>query len=182
MISVIANLPLRFSVIADHIRAISFTIADGQLPSNTGAGYVIRRILRRAVRYYYSSLDYKEPLLYKLIPVIADQFANVFPELKEQESFVARVVREEEEAFMRTLSKGITYFEQHISDLDQRVISGAFAFTLFDTYGFPIDLTLINGEGERIRCGHGRFSEIAYRTENTEVARLLLLIQKIGWL
>ncbi|RYF92879.1 MAG: alanine--tRNA ligase, partial [Chitinophagaceae bacterium] len=134
---------IAFRVIADHIRAISFTIADGQLPSNTGAGYVIRRILRRAVRYYYSSLDYKEPLLYKLIPVIADQFANVFPELKEQESFVARVVREEEEAFMRTLSKGITYFEQHLSDIDSRVISGAFAFTLFDTYGFPIDLTLL---------------------------------------
>lgn len=134
---------IAFRVIADHVRAISFTIADGQLPANTGAGYVIRRILRRAVRYYYSSLDYKEPLLYKLIPVIADQFATVFPELKEQETFVARVVREEEEAFMRTLSKGINYFEQHISDIDTRVISGAFAFALFDTYGFPIDLTLL---------------------------------------
>ncbi|MBL7698454.1 MAG: alanine--tRNA ligase [Chitinophagaceae bacterium] len=134
---------IAFRVIADHVRAIGFTIADGQLPSNTGAGYVIRRILRRAVRYYYSSLEYKESLLHQLIPVIADQFANVFPGLKEQESFVARVVREEEEAFMRTLAKGITYFEEHISDLDSRTISGAFAFTLFDTYGFPIDLTLL---------------------------------------
>ena len=134
---------IAFRVIADHVRAISFTIADGQLPSNTGAGYVIRRILRRAVRYYYSALEYKEPLLHKLIPVIAKQFEYVFPELKEQSDFVSRVIREEEEAFMRTLAKGITYFEEHISDLDSRVISGAFAFTLFDTYGFPIDLTLL---------------------------------------
>ena len=132
-----------FRVLADHIRAIAFTIADGQLPSNTGAGYVIRRILRRAVRYYYSALDYKEPLLHRLLPVIATQFEDVFPELKKQQDFVARVVREEEEAFMRTLAKGISYFEEHISDLNSKLISGSFAFTLFDTYGFPIDLTLL---------------------------------------
>jgi alanyl-tRNA synthetase len=134
---------IAFRVIADHARAIGFTIADGQLPSNTGAGYVIRRILRRAVRYYYSALHYRDPLLYQLIPVIAKQFTHVFPELNQQAEFVTRVVREEEEAFMRTLAKGINYFEEHISDLDSRVISGAFAFTLFDTYGFPIDLTLL---------------------------------------
>ena len=134
---------IAFRVIADHVRAIGFTIADGQLPSNTGAGYVIRRILRRAVRYYYSALDFREPLLHRLIPVIAKQFVHVFPELNEQSEFVSRVVREEEEAFMRTLAKGINYFEEHISDLDSNVISGAFAFTLFDTYGFPIDLTLL---------------------------------------
>jgi alanyl-tRNA synthetase len=132
-----------FRVIADHIRAISFTIADGQLPSNTGAGYVIRRILRRAVRYAYAALDYREPLLHRLVPLIAEQFARVFPELKQQTQFVSRVVKEEEEAFMRTLAKGISYFEEHISDLDSRLISGPFAFTLFDTYGFPIDLTLL---------------------------------------
>jgi alanyl-tRNA synthetase len=132
-----------FRVIADHIRAISFTIADGQLPSNTGAGYVIRRILRRAVRYAYAALDCREPLLYRLVPLIAEQFAGVFPELKQQTQFVSRVVKEEEEAFMRTLAKGISYFEEHISDLDSRLISGPFAFTLFDTYGFPIDLTLL---------------------------------------
>ncbi len=134
---------IAFRVIADHIRAISFTIADGQLPSNTGAGYVIRRILRRAVRYYYSALDYRQPLLYLLVPVIAKQFSNVFPELQSQLEFVTRVVKEEEEAFMRTLAKGISYFEQHISDLESKIISGDFAFTLFDTYGFPIDLTLL---------------------------------------
>src|SRR5947209_5050484 len=87
---------------ADHIRAISFTIADGQLPSNTGAGYVIRRILRRAVRYYYSYHDYKQPLLYQLVPVIAAQFEKVFPELTQQSDFVSRVIKEEEEAFLRT--------------------------------------------------------------------------------
>ncbi len=92
-----------FRVIADHIRAIAFPIADGQLPSNTGAGYVIRRILRRAVRYYFSYLDVKEPLLFKLIPLIADQFKNVFPELEKQKDFVTKVVHEEEQNFLRTL-------------------------------------------------------------------------------
>ena len=89
---------IAFRVIADHIRAISFTIADGQLPSNTGAGYVIRRILRRAVRYYYSYLDYKQPLLHQLLPVIANQFEKVFPELFKQQDFVSKVIKEEEEA------------------------------------------------------------------------------------
>lgn len=102
---------IAFRVLADHIRAISFTIADGQLPSNTGAGYVIRRILRRAVRYYYSYLNYQQPLLHQLLPVIATQFETVFPELKGQESFVAKVIREEEEAFLRTLEKGLRRIE-----------------------------------------------------------------------
>src|SRR5471030_1246312 len=98
-------------VIADHIRAIAFTIADGQLPSNTGAGYVIRRILRRAVRYYYSYLDHKQPLLFKLMPGLAEQFDTVFPELKKQLDFLTKVMKEEEEAFLRTLEKGIDRFE-----------------------------------------------------------------------
>ncbi len=105
-----------FRVIADHIRAIAFTIADGQLPSNTGAGYVIRRILRRAVRYYYSYLDYKQPLLFQLMPLLAKQFEHVFPELEQQVDFVSRVVKEEEEAFLRTLGNGLIrvneYFEK----------------------------------------------------------------------
>ena len=99
-----------FRVLADHIRAISFTIADGQLPSNTGAGYVIRRILRRAVRYYYSYLNYKQPLLFQLVDVIAKQFENVFPELNQQKDFVTKVIKEEEDAFLRTLEKGIKAF------------------------------------------------------------------------
>ncbi len=156
-----------FRVIADHIRAIAFTIADGQLPSNTGAGYVIRRILRRAVRYYYSHLEFKQPLLYQLVPVLSDQFKDVFPELKGQQDFVQKVVKEEEEAFLRTLGNGIRIFENYISGDDRgtpwelqrdmstgpesgysnddrrakKIISGSFAFRLNDTYGFPIDLT-----------------------------------------
>ncbi|MDX2046242.1 MAG: alanine--tRNA ligase [Chitinophagaceae bacterium] len=149
-----------FRVIADHIRAIAFTIADGQLPSNTGAGYVIRRILRRAVRYYYSYLDYKQPLIYQLMPVLAEQFKNVFPELHLQADFVSKVVKEEEEAFLRTVAKGILAFyqyrdekiniyhgqtrmelEKYRKDIEKNIVAGEFAFELFDTYGFPIDLT-----------------------------------------
>ncbi len=127
-----------FRVIADHIRAISFTIADGQLPSNTGAGYVIRRILRRAVRYYYSYLDYKQPLLAQLVPVLAKQFETVFPELQQQVDFVSKVVREEEDAFLRTLEKGLKRVDDLIA---QGSISGKDSFELYDTYGFPLDLT-----------------------------------------
>ncbi|MDP4284816.1 MAG: alanine--tRNA ligase [Bacteroidota bacterium] len=146
-----------FRVIADHIRAIAFPIADGQLPSNTGAGYVIRRILRRAVRYYFSYLDVKEPLLYKLIPLIAEEFKNVFPELYKQKDFVEKVVHEEEQNFLRTLDKGILRFEMYFSlDIDQKikngeknlnVLPGYIAFEMLDTFGFPLDLTkLIAGE------------------------------------
>jgi len=142
---------IAFRVIADHIRAICFTIADGQLPANTGAGYVIRRILRRAVRYYYSYLDQKEPLLFQLVNHLAVQFEKVFPELQLQRSFIERVVREEEEAFLRTLDKGIKIFNEYIAKgtgelsssefQKEKRISGAFAFKLNDTYGFPVDLT-----------------------------------------
>jgi len=131
---------IAFRVLADHIRAISFTIADGQLPSNTGAGYVIRRILRRAVRYYYSYLDYKQPLMFRLLPVIATQFENVFPELMQQQDFVGKVIKEEEEAFLRTLDKGLKKIDTIISS-STSTISGADAFELLDTFGFPIDLT-----------------------------------------
>jgi alanyl-tRNA synthetase len=142
---------IAFRVVADHIRAICFTIGDGQLPSNIGAGYVIRRILRRAVRYYYSYLDRKEPLLYLLVPVIATQFQKVFPELEGQRGFVEKVIHEEEEAFLRTLDKGIRIFNDYIENgaaqksessfHSEKRISGAFAFKLNDTYGFPVDLT-----------------------------------------
>lgn len=132
---------IAFRVIADHIRAISFTIADGQLPSNTGAGYVIRRILRRAVRYYYSYLDYKQPLLNKLVPVLAGQFQDVFPELQKQADFVSKVIREEEEAFLRTLEKGLKRIDEIIASTTTTTIKGEEAFELYDTYGFPVDLT-----------------------------------------
>jgi len=129
-----------FRVLADHIRAISFTISDGQLPSNTGAGYVIRRILRRAARYYYSYLDYQQPLLFQLVPVIAREFSDVFPELQQQEAFVSKVIREEEDAFLRTLEKGLKRIEDIIANSKQN-ITGKDAFELYDTYGFPLDLT-----------------------------------------
>lgn len=137
-----------FRVIADHLRAISFTIADGQLPSNTGAGYVIRRILRRAVRYYYSYLDYKQPLLSQLVPVLARQFEQVFPELQKQVDFVTKVIKEEEEAFLRTLEKGLKRIAEIMNASgNAKQIDGKSAFELNDTYGFPIDLTrLIAGE------------------------------------
>jgi alanyl-tRNA synthetase len=129
---------IAFRVLADHLRAICFTIADGQLPSNTGAGYVIRRILRRAARYYFSYLDFKQPLLTKLVPVLAEQFQSVFPELIRQQDFVVKVVHEEEEAFLRTLDKGLKKVDELIK---QGMISGKDSFELYDTYGFPFDLT-----------------------------------------
>ncbi len=138
---------IAFRVIADHVRAISFTIADGQLPSNSGAGYVIRRILRRAVRYYYSYLDHKHPLLHQLLPVIAKQFEHVFPELSKQLDFVSKVVKEEEDAFLRTVDNGLSkiakFFEifKYETNPEMKIIPGTVAFELLDTFGFPIDLT-----------------------------------------
>lgn len=126
-------------VMADHIRAISFVIADGQLPSNNKAGYVIRRILRRAVRYAYTFLNFKEPFLNQLVPLLAEQFKGVFDELISQQDFVQKVVLEEEVSFLRTLSTGIQRFEKYQANDD--VVEGAFAFELSDTFGFPVDLT-----------------------------------------
>lgn len=129
-------------VISDHLRAVSFAIADGQLPSNTGAGYVIRRILRRAVRYGYTFLQFEEPFVYKLLPLLAGQMVEIFPELKAQLDFISKVIQEEEASFLRTLSHGIKRFEQYIHQhTDIKVVDGHFAFELFDTYGFPVDLT-----------------------------------------
>lgn len=129
-------------VIADHLRAIAFAIADGQLPSNNKAGYVIRRILRRAVRYGYTFLNLNEPFINKLIPVLAEQMGSYFNELQTQKSLIEKVIAEEEASFLRTLSLGIVKFNQYVeSHKDSAIIDGAFAFELFDTYGFPIDLT-----------------------------------------
>ncbi len=126
-------------VLADHIRAISFTIADGQLPSNNKAGYVIRRILRRAVRYAYTFLHFKEPFLHELVPLLAKQFEGVFDELTSQREFVQKVVLEEEQSFLRTLVTGVQRFEAYAGE--KQSITGDFAFELYDTFGFPIDLT-----------------------------------------
>jgi alanyl-tRNA synthetase len=129
-------------VIADHLRAISFAIGDGQLPSNTGAGYVIRRILRRAVRYGYTFLSLKEPFIHELVPILVSQMKATFPELEKQQDIIRKVITEEEFSFQRTLALGIKRFEQYIASMHYNsVIDGNFAFDLFDTYGFPVDLT-----------------------------------------
>lgn len=134
------NVAVAMRVLADHIRAVSFAIADGQLPSNNKAGYVIRRILRRAVRYSYQYLEFKEPFLNQLVPLLAEQFEGVFDELYNQKDFVQKVILEEEVSFLRTLSSGIRKFKEVVAT-GNKVIAGATAFELSDTYGFPIDLT-----------------------------------------
>ena len=135
-------------VIADHIRAISFSIADGQLPSNVKAGYVIRRILRRAVRYGYTFLGLSEPFLCRLVPQLVADMGEAYPEIAKQQKLIENVIREEELAFLRTLDRGIKLLNEYMdASADTKVISGVNAFTLYDTYGFPIDLTqLIAGE------------------------------------
>jgi alanyl-tRNA synthetase len=139
------NTAVAMRVLADHIRAVSFTIADGQLPSNNKAGYVIRRILRRAVRYSYQYLEFKEPFLNQLVPLLADQFKGVFDELYSQKDFVQKVILEEEVSFLRTLEQGIKHFNNSLTGElvwgDKKVLSGALVFELSDTYGFPLDLT-----------------------------------------
>ncbi|MEM9819680.1 MAG: alanine--tRNA ligase [Bacteroidota bacterium] len=134
-----AKTDIAMRVIVDHIRAVAFTIADGQLPDNGGAGYVIRRILRRAVRYYYSFLDIREPLLHAMIPLLATEFKQVFPELDAQRDFVAKVVLEEEKSFLRTIEAGLKRIDA--LDLPDGQLDGQTAFELYDTFGFPIDLT-----------------------------------------
>lgn len=129
-------------VVCDHIRAITFAIADGQLPSNIGAGYILRRLLRRAVRYAYQYLGQQQPFLYQLVPTLAELYADTFPEVQEQVDTLQRVIHGEEESFLHTLGRGLnrieTYLAQH---KDQKVIPGEIAFELYDTYGFPLDLT-----------------------------------------
>lgn len=156
-----------FRVLADHIRAIAFTIADGQLPSNTGAGYVIRRILRRAVRYYYSYLDYKQPLLHQLIPILAAQFENVFPELHKQNDFVSKVVKEEEDAFLRTLEKGLKKIEEIVTGSKEAgVINGKETFELLDTYGFPVDLTRLIASENNLTVDEAGFNAEMQQQKN----------------
>lgn len=165
---------IAFRVIADHIRAISFTIADGQLPSNTGAGYVIRRILRRAVRYYYSYLGYKQPLLHQLVMEIALQFKYVFPELYHQAEFVNRVVKEEEEAFLRTLDKGLKRIEDLVNEgrtTGAGLLNGSDVFELYDTYGFPVDLTQLIAAENGLRIDEQGFrSEMQKQKERSRAA------------
>ncbi len=128
-------------VMADHLRTVSFAIADGQLPSNTGAGYVIRRILRRAVRYAFSTLEIKEPFLARLLPVLVEQMGDFFPELRGQQNLIAQVATEEESAFIRTLEQGLHRLDEAINQYPNGDLPGEVAFELYDTFGFPVDLT-----------------------------------------
>jgi alanyl-tRNA synthetase len=130
-------------VISDHVRAVAFSIADGQLPSNTGAGYVIRRILRRAIRYGFTFLDKKEPFIYKLINVLSEKMGDAFPELKAQKQLIENVIKEEENSFLRTLDKGLILLDGIIASSDSKEISGEKIFELYDTFGFPVDLTAL---------------------------------------
>ena len=140
-------------VIADHLRAISFSIADGQLPSNTGAGYVIRRILRRAIRYAYQTLDLKEPFMGSLVPILIQEMAQAYPELKVQEQAIIKVITEEENSFYRTLAQGIKRINQLIikckSD-GKEILDGKSVFELYDTYGFPLDLTSLIAREQKL--------------------------------
>ena len=135
-------------VCADHLRAVAFSIADGQLPSNAKAGYVIRRILRRAVRYAYTFLGQKDGFLYKLVPTLVHEMGDAFPELKAQQQLITKVIKEEEDSFLRTLDKGIALLDKAMNEVKEKaaansplVLDGVQAFRLFDTYGFPLDLT-----------------------------------------
>ena len=135
------NIAIR--VIVDHVRAVAFAIADGQLPSNTGAGYVIRRILRRAIRYGFTFLGTKEPFINKLVEVLAHQMGDFFPEIRTQQQLVTNVIREEEASFLRTLDQGLQLLDDVISNTNGDEVSGAKAFELYDTFGFPKDLTAL---------------------------------------
>lgn len=135
------NIAIR--VIVDHVRAVAFAIADGQLPSNTGAGYVIRRILRRAIRYGFTFLNQKEAFIYKLVEVLSNQMGEAFPEIRQQKGLVENVIKEEENSFLRTLEQGLHLLENVIKETKGEVVSGVKAFELYDTFGFPKDLTAL---------------------------------------
>jgi len=141
------NIAIR--VVVDHVRAVAFAIADGQLPSNTGAGYVIRRILRRAIRYGFTFLNTKEPFIYKLVEVLANQMGAFFPEIKSQQQLVTNVIREEEASFLRTLDQGLQLLDKVVAETEGKEVSGAKVFELYDTFGFPKDLTalILNEKG-----------------------------------
>ena len=156
------TLNIAFRVIVDHLRAVSFSITDGQLPSNSGAGYVIRRILRRAIRYGYQFLDFREPFIYSLVPKLANNFSGVFDELKKNQKFITKIIQEEEISFFRTLSDGIKKMQEIVinqSKNKDQVISGKLAFELYDRYGFPLDLTQLIASENNLKIDIEEFHE-----------------------
>jgi alanyl-tRNA synthetase len=164
----IVNIAMR--VIADHIRTISFSIADGQLPSNTGAGYVIRRILRRAIRYGYQSLNIKEPFMYRIVPTLSHQLGEQFPELKSQKLLIEKVIKEEEISFYKTLEIGLKRIDQVCIDLTSKhtskVIDGKIVFELYDTFGFPLDLTSLIARGYNLSIDETEFNRLLDEQKN----------------
>lgn len=163
------NIAIR--VIADHVRAVAFSIADGQLPSNTGAGYVIRRILRRAIRYGFTFLNTKEPFIYKLVETLSTQMGGSFPEIRSQKELCANVIREEESSFLRTLDQGLILLDNIIANSTEKVISGKKAFELYDTYGFPIDLTALILSEKGLSLDESEFeSELQKQKERSRAA------------
>jgi alanyl-tRNA synthetase len=163
------NIAIR--VIADHVRAVAFAIADGQLPSNTGAGYVIRRILRRAIRYGFTFLNTKEPFIYKLVETLSTQMGGSFPEITSQKALCSIVIKEEENSFLRTLDQGLVLLDNIISNSAESVISGKKAFELYDTYGFPIDLTALILSEKGLSLDEAAFeSELQKQKERSRAA------------
>ena len=161
-------------VIADHVRAIAFAVADGQLPSNNGAGYVIRRILRRAVRYGFTFLNVKGPFMYQLVEVLVDQMGEFFPEIRKQQTLAEKVIKEEESSFMRTLEKGLKRIDYIMNSSKEEVIDGAKAFELYDTFGFPIDLTgLILSENGRSVDMEGFDAEMKKQKDRARAASVV---------
>ncbi|MFN2260729.1 MAG: alanine--tRNA ligase [Psychroflexus sp.] len=146
------DIDIAIRVISDHIRAVAFAIADGQLPSNNGAGYVIRRILRRAIRYGFTFLNMKEAFIYKLVAVLSKQMGTAFPEIEKQQTLCENVIKEEELSFLKTLDQGLLLLDKIISNSNSKTISGEKAFELYDTYGFPVDLTtlILNEKGFKL--------------------------------
>ena len=160
---------IAFRVIVDHLRAVSFSITDGQLPSNTGAGYVIRRILRRAIRYGFQFLDLKEPFIYQLVPSLVNNFDGVFQEISFQQDFIKKIIQEEEISFFRTLSSGIKRMEEIVKSQKKQLkntISGQLAFELYDRYGFPLDLTQLIASENKLKIDIVEFDKCLNEQKN----------------
>ena len=153
-------------VISDHVRAVAFSIADGQLPSNTGAGYVIRRILRRAVRYGFTFLNKKEPFIYRLVNVLSKKMGDAFPELKAQKQLIENVIKEEETSFLRTLDQGLILLNRIIDETKDDTVTGEKAFELYDTYGFPVDLTALILSEKNLKLDEKGFNEELQKQKN----------------
>jgi alanyl-tRNA synthetase len=176
----LVNVAMR--VIADHIRTISFSIADGQLPSNTGAGYVIRRILRRAIRYGYQSLNLKEPFMYRLVHTLAHQMGGAFPELNTQRVLIEKVIREEEQSFYKTLEVGLRRIDQVCIDTKnsgKKIIDGKIVFELYDTFGFPVDLTSLIARGYELSIDEKGFEK--YLDEQKQRSRMATSVDTEDW-